>query len=66
MARNDGLRHVFVDLPGLTFMDASGLHELIRQNDDAHQNRHNLAVVRGQKAIQRVLALIAVEELSSW
>lgn len=54
-----------MDLRGLTFMDPGGLHELIRQNDDAHQNRHNLAV-RGQKAIERVLALITVEELPSW
>jgi anti-anti-sigma regulatory factor len=44
-------------------MDASGLHELIRQRDYAHQNRHNLAVVRGRRAIERLLALSAVEEL---
>ncbi len=48
---------------GLTFMDASGLHELIRQNDYGHRNRHNLAVVRGRKAIQRLLELTAVEEI---
>lgn len=58
-----GVRHVVLDLRGLTFMDASGLHELVRQNDYAHQNRHNLAVVRGRKAIERLLALTAVEEL---
>jgi anti-sigma B factor antagonist len=59
----DGVRHVVLDLRGLTFMDASGLHELVRQNDYAHENRHNLAVVRGRKAIDRLLALTAVEEL---
>jgi anti-sigma B factor antagonist len=59
----DGVRHVVVDLRGLTFMDARGLHELIRQNDYARQNRHNLAVVRGREAIQRVLALTAVDEI---
>ena len=58
-----GVRHVVLDLRGLTFMDARGLRELIRQNDYAHQNRHNLAIVRGRKAIQRLLALTAVEEL---
>jgi anti-anti-sigma factor len=58
-----GVRHVVVDLRGLTFMDASGLHELVRQNDYAHQNRYNLAVVRGRKAIERLLALSTVEEL---
>jgi anti-anti-sigma regulatory factor len=44
-------------------MDASGLHELIRQNNHARQNRHNLAVVRGRKAIDRLLALAALEEI---
>jgi anti-anti-sigma factor len=60
-----GVRHVVLDLRGLTFMDASGVHELIRQNDYVHQNRHNLAVVRGRKAIERILALTAVENVSS-
>jgi anti-anti-sigma factor len=59
----DGVRHVVLDLRGLTFMDARGLHELIRQNDNAQQNRHNLAVVRGRKAIDRLLTLTGLEEL---
>jgi anti-sigma B factor antagonist len=58
-----GVRHIIVDLRGLTFMDASGLRELIRQTDYAHENRHNLAVVRGRKAIERLLTLTAVEDL---
>jgi anti-anti-sigma factor len=48
---------------GLTFMDLTGLHELIRQNEFARSNRHNLAVVRGTDAIQRVLKLTGVEEM---
>ena len=56
-----GVRHVVLDLRGLTFMDSSGLHELIRQNEFARSNRHNLAVVRGTDAIQRVLELTGVE-----
>jgi anti-sigma B factor antagonist len=59
----DSVRHIVLDLRGLTFMDASGLHELIRQNNYARENRHNLAVVRGRKAIERLLALTAVEEI---
>jgi anti-sigma B factor antagonist len=58
-----GVRHVVIDLRGLSFMDARGLRELIRQRDNAQQNRQNLAVVRGRKAIERLLALTAVEEL---
>jgi hypothetical protein len=44
-------------------MDARGLRELIRQSDYADHNRHNLAIVRGPKAIQRLLELTAVEDL---
>ena len=59
----DGVRHVVLDLRGLTFMDVLGLHELIRQNEFARSNRHNLAVVRGTDAIQRVLELTGVHEM---
>jgi anti-sigma B factor antagonist len=59
----DGVRHVVLDLRGLTFMDLTGLHELIRQNEFARSNRHNLAVVRGTDAIQRVLKLTGVDEM---
>jgi anti-sigma B factor antagonist len=59
----DGVRHVVLDLRGLTFMDVTGLHELLRQNEFARSNRHNLAVVRGTDAIQRVLKLTRVEEM---
>jgi anti-sigma B factor antagonist len=58
-----GVRHVVVDLRGLTFMDARGVRALLRQKDNAQQNRQNLAVVRGREAIQRLLALTGVEEL---
>jgi anti-anti-sigma factor len=59
----DGLRHVVLDLRGLTFMDVLGLKELMRQNEFARTNRHNLAVVRGTAAIQRVLELTRVDEM---
>ena len=59
----DGVRHLVLDLRGLTFMDSSGLHELIRQNEFARSNRHNLAVVRGTDAIQRVLELSGVQDV---
>jgi stage II sporulation protein AA (anti-sigma F factor antagonist) len=61
--RADGLRHVVLDLRGLRFMDVRGLKELIRQNEFARSNRHNLAVVRGTAAIQRVLELTGVEKM---
>jgi anti-anti-sigma regulatory factor len=60
--RRTGLIQV-IDLRGLTFTDASGIRGLIRQKDNAQLNRQNLAVVRGRSAIERLLALTAVEEL---
>jgi anti-sigma B factor antagonist len=57
-----GLRHIVLDLRGLTFMDVPGLRELIKQSDFARFNRHNLAVVRGTPAIERALELTGVGE----
>jgi anti-anti-sigma factor len=58
----DGVRHLVLDLRGLTFMDSSGLHELVRQNEFARTNRHNLAVVRGTDAIERLLDVTGVKD----
>ena len=56
----DGVRHMVLDLRGLTFMDVLGLRELINQNELARANHHNLAIVRGSPAIERLLALTGV------
>jgi anti-anti-sigma factor len=58
----DGVRHLVLDLRGLTFMDMPGLRELIKQNEYARTNHHNLAVVRGTDAINRLLQLTGAEE----
>jgi anti-anti-sigma factor len=50
-----------LDLRGLTFMDVVGLRELIKQNEFARSNHHNLAIVRGSPAIARLLALTGVD-----
>ena len=57
------MRHIVLDLRGLTFIDVLGLHELLKQNEFARENRHNLAIVRGTDQIQRVLELTGVEEM---
>jgi anti-anti-sigma factor len=59
----DGVRHIVLDLRGLTFMDLDGLRELLKQNEHARTNRHNLAVVRGTEPITRLLKLTDVEDL---
>jgi anti-anti-sigma factor len=58
----DGVRHLVLDLRGLTFMDSTGLHELVRQNEFARSNHHNLAVVRGTDAIERLLDVTGVKD----
>jgi len=58
-----GVRHIVLDLRGLTFIDVLGLHELLKQHQFARNNRHNLAVVRGTPQIQRVLELTGVDEM---
>jgi len=58
----EGVRHVVLDLRGLTFMDIPGLRELIKQNEFARENHHHLAVVRGTDAINRLLELTGVED----
>jgi anti-anti-sigma factor len=57
-----GLRHLVLDLRGLTFIDVPALRELIAQSEFARSNRHNLAVVSDTPAINRVLKLTGVDE----
>ncbi len=57
----DGFRHLVLDLSGLTFMDATGIHELIRQSNHADQNRHDLTVVRGPASISRLMSMTDVD-----
>jgi anti-anti-sigma factor len=57
----DGFRHVVLDLRGLTFMDATGVHELFRLSSDADRNSHNLAVVRGRPSINKLMSITAVD-----
>jgi anti-sigma B factor antagonist len=59
----DGVRHIVLDLRGLSFIDLPALRELIKQNEFARANRHNLAVIRGSGTIDRVLKLTGVEEM---
>ena len=57
-----GIERIVVDLRGLTFMDTSGIHELLHRNNQARHNRHNLAVIRGKASINRLITLTAIDE----
>jgi anti-anti-sigma factor len=58
----DAVRHIVLDLRGLSFIDVPGLRELIRQNDCARANGQDLTVVRGTRTVNRALELSRVGE----
>jgi anti-anti-sigma factor len=58
----DAVRHIVLDLRGLSFIDVPGLRELIRQNDFARANGQDLTVVRGTRTVNRALELSRVGE----
>ncbi len=46
-----------IDLSGLDFMDSTGLRALLQARERAKSNRHELALRRGPRQVQRVLEL---------
>ena len=56
-ATNDGIRAALLDLRGLTFMDATGVHLLSEAHDRARQNGEVFAVVGVAGQVRRVLEL---------
>ncbi len=49
-----------LDLRGLTFLDSSGLARLLAARRRARRESRRLLLVRGGKAVQRLLAITAV------
>jgi anti-anti-sigma factor len=58
----DAVRHIVLDLRGLSFIDVPGLRELIRQNESARANGRDLTVVRGTRMVNRALEVSRVGE----
>jgi anti-sigma B factor antagonist len=48
-----------LDLRGLSFLDSSGLARLLAANRRARREHRRLLLVRGTKAVQRLLAITA-------
>jgi anti-sigma B factor antagonist len=53
---------VVLDLRGLTFIDSSGVHLLMRSQDEAHRRDIGLTVLTGPGAVRRALDLCGVLE----
>jgi anti-anti-sigma factor len=51
---------IVLDLRGLTFLDSSGLARLLAARRRARRESRRLLLVRGGKAVQRLLAITAV------
>jgi anti-anti-sigma factor len=60
--RRKDVRHIVLDLAGLSFMDSSGLHLVMRWAADASQNGFAFELDPGPPAVQRVFELAAVTE----
>ena len=50
-----------VDLRGLSFMDSSGLGELVRAQHRARRENRRLVLIKGEGSIARILAVAGVE-----
>jgi anti-anti-sigma factor len=57
-----GFRKIVLDLGGLSFMDSSGLHLVMRWAAQASSNGFELELERGTRAVQRVFDLAAVSD----
>jgi anti-sigma B factor antagonist len=61
VARQPG--HVVIDLSGVSFMDSSALHALLRANRALGRSGGVLSLVAPQEAVARVLTLTAADRL---
>ena len=50
------------DLRGLEFMDSTGLHCVVRAQNQAHESGRRFALVRGREQVQRLFDLTGVSD----
>jgi anti-anti-sigma factor len=56
-------RLVVLDLQGVTFLDSTGLRTVLQADARSRADGHDLVVVRGPQAVDRVFALAGVDGL---
>lgn len=61
VSSDDGVRHVVVDLRGLSFIDSTGLEGIFRADAKARRDGFNLAVVKGPPLINRIFLLTGAD-----
>jgi anti-sigma B factor antagonist len=62
VAALDGLELVVVDLRQLAFLDSTGLETILRLEANAGANGAAVAVVRGPRAVDRLFAVMRLDE----
>ena len=60
---NDGVSAVLLDLRGLTFIDSSGLHALVRASERAKASGHRLILLGTRPSARRLFELTDTEYL---
>lgn len=54
---------VIVDLRGLTFIDSSGLHAMVKGHDLCQARGQELRIIRGSANVQRLFELTAMTDV---
>ena len=54
---------IVLDLSGLTFMDSTGVRLLVQAHARSRADSHRLSLLRGGRAVQRVMELSGVDAL---
>src|SRR4051794_26293500 len=57
-----GVRHVVLDLRGVTFMDSTGVRLLLEHDAGSRRDGYAFAVVPGPTPVQRVLELAGITD----
>lgn len=61
-AHGAGFRNILLDLSGLSFMDSSGLHLMMRWTEESARDGFRFELEPGPPAVQRVFELAAVAD----
>jgi anti-anti-sigma factor len=64
--RQTGTERIVLDLGGLTFMDSSGLHLLVRWTNEASKDGFAFELEPGPPVVQRIFELAAVNDTLPW
>ncbi len=64
--RAAGFSEIVLDLRKVSFLDSTGLRLLLSLRSDAERDGHDLTLVRGPRAVQRIFELTATRGLFDW